>query len=776
MKLNEFVRHFNSVAENGVNEYMALCPAHDDHNPSLSIGLSPDSERIFLHCYAGCETKNILNSVGLTLKDLYINQKGSNIMKKTTYTYHKADGTIAYTKTRTDYEDGSKKFYFEQPDGTKSVKGIQHELYNLPAVLTATKVYFVEGEKCADAVIKQGAVATTLDTGAKSPWCPHYTDYLKDKEVIIIPDNDTPGTNYAKKILQNVPNARIVKLPDLSEKGDIYDWLNMGHTMAEVDKLPTFEIAEEITAPITSHSDSVNTGDFKNETQAETIIRLVEEKDTILFHDNAKDPYAAVMIDGHREVWLIDGGDFVTWLNNLYYNAEKKPAKKDSLSQAKEVLKARAVFENTKAIPLETRVAQLDNAFWYNLSNDDWNAVKITKDGWEIVDNPPILFRRHRHQKCQYQPSKNGDIRKILNYINLQDNHTMFLCWLVCCFVPNIPHAMPIFFGEKGAAKTTACTLLKKLIDPSALETLTIQKNPRSLAVNLQQHWFLPFDNVSRIDEETSDTLCRAITGGGIQQRKLFTDADDYIFTFQKCLALNGINNVANRPDLLDRAILVELSRIEENKRRELSELMADFEKDLPYILGGVIDTLSKAMSLYPTVKLDTLPRMADFARWGYAIGEALGGLGNEFLEQYNANQGKRNIEVLNTDIVATLVVAFMKDRAEWSGLISELYNQLSAMAPQYGINSKGKEFPTVPNVLSRRLNGLKSNLQEAGISFKTCAKMNGTEITLTNEKIPQVSSYCDYQVKFDGKNAPVSVAGVDNSINDTEDTEDIQF
>lgn len=50
-------------------------------------------------------------------------------------------------------------------------------------------------------------------------------------------------------------------------------------------------------------------------------------------------------------------------------------------------------------------------------------------------------------------------------------------------------------------------TLLKKLIDPSALETLTIPKTSRSLAVNLQQHWFLPFDNVSRIDEETSDTL-----------------------------------------------------------------------------------------------------------------------------------------------------------------------------------------------------------------------------------------------------------------------------
>lgn len=773
MTYNNFIAHFNGVKLTGTNQYMAFCPAHEDHNHSLSISLSDDGTKILINCFAGCSTEEILQKSGLNMEDLFLASRNDKkqIIHKTTYQYYKADGTIAYTKTRTDYEDGTKKFCFEQPDGSKGLKGVQHELYNLPAVLSATKIYFVEGEKCADAVIKQGFVATTLDTGANSHWCVHYTEYLKDKEVIIIPDNDAPGMNYAKKVLQNVPTARIVKLPDLAEKGDIYDWLAMGHTIAEIDKLPTYEISENIATTI--HSDNVNTGDFKNETQAESIIRLVEEKDTILFHDTAKDPYAAIMIDGHREVWAIDNGDFNTWLNSLYYSAEKKPAKKDSLSQAKEVLKAKAVFENTKAIPLDTRVAQSDNAFWYNLSNDDWNAVKITNDGWEIIDNPPILFKRFRHQKSQLPPSKDGDIRRILKYINLQDNHTMFLCWLVCCFVPNIPHAMPIFFGEKGAAKTTACTLLKKLIDPSALETLTIQKNPRSLAVNLQQHWFLPFDNVSRIDEETSDTLCRAITGGGIQQRKLFTDADDYIFTFQKCLAINGINNVVNRPDLLDRAILIELCRIKESDRRELTELMADFEKDLPCILGGIFDMLSKAMKIYPTVTLDKLPRMADFARWGYAVGEALGRLGIEFLEQYNANQGKRNIEILNTDIVATLVVAFMKDKAEWSGLISELYNKLSAMAPQYGINSKGKEFPAMPNVLSRRLNGLKSNLQEAGISFKTSSKMNGREIILTNEKTPQLSSYCHYGVQFDGVNPPVSIT--DNTEDDTV-TDDVTF
>ena len=770
MKIEEFLSYLKNVKRVRENEYMALCPAHNDKKPSLSVGLSENKKQILLHCYAGCSAEDILNAVGLKKKDLYDN-KGDFIMNKTSYTYYNADGTVAYTKTRIDNADKTKQFYFEQPNGKRNLQGVNRVPYNLPAVLNAQTVYFVEGEKCADAVIKQGFVATTLDNGANSKWLSEYTDYFKNKNVIIIPDNDTPGMDYAKKVLQNVPTARIVKLPDLPPKGDIYDWLVMGHTVTEVDKLPTCEIIED--APASIHSDTVSAGDFKNETQAETIIRLVEEKGTVLFHDTAKDPYAAIMMDGHREVWAIDNGDFNIWLNSLYYSAEKRPAKKDSLSQAKEVLKAKAVFENTKAIPLDTRVMQSDNAFWYNLSNDNWSAVKITNEGWKTVDNPPILFRRFRHQNSQVHPSAEGDIKCILKYINLQENHTLFLCWLVCCFVPNIPHAMPIFFGEKGAAKTTACTLLKKLIDPSALETLTIQRNPRSLAVNLQQHWFLPFDNVSRIDEETSDTLCRAITGGGIQQRKLFTDSDDYIFTFQKCLALNGINNVANRPDLLDRAILIELCRIKESNRRELTDLMADFEKDLPCILGGIFDTLSKAMRIYPTVKLDKLPRMADFARWGYAVGEALGGLGSEFLEQYHANQGKRNIEILNADIVATLAVAFMKDKPEWSGLISELYHQLSEMASRYGINNKGKEFPPAPNVLSRRLNGLKSNLQEAGISFRTISKTNGTEIVLKNEKIPPVSSYCHYAVRFDGVHPPVRMT--DNTEDDT-DTDDVVF
>ena len=772
MNIKNFISYFKEVKSVNDNEYTALCPAHDDKNPSLSIGFSKEKNHILLCCHAGCKAEDVLSSVGLKLKDLYPEKSNtqSEEVAKTTYIYHKADGSVAYEKTRIDYADGNKKFYFKQPNGQRSLKGVQRELYNLTAVINATKVYFVEGEKCADAVIKAGRVATTLDTGAKSPWEPRYDSYLQDKEIIIIPDNDIPGLKYAKNILNHIPTAKVVKLPDLPEKGDIYDWLGLGHTMSELDNLPNFDISENISQKSEDKIDDESVKTFQKETQAEIILRLVEENEAILFHDTLNDLYAAVNVNGHKEVWAIDSSDFNIWLNGLFYNEMRKPAKKDCITQALSVLSAKARFDNKMAIPLSNRVANGDNAFWYNLSNDDWEVIKITSDGWKINNNPPILFNRYRHQYSQFTPKSNGDVSRILKYINIKRNHTLFLCWLITCFVPDIPHPMPVFFGEKGAAKSTACSLLKRLIDPSVLDTLTIQKDSRSLVVNLQQHWFLPFDNVSYINEETSDTLCRAITGGGIQQRRLHTNAEDYIFRFRRCLAINGINNVATRPDLLDRAILIELERISEKDRRELSEIMKEFEDDLPFILGGIFDTLSKAMKLYPTIKLDKLPRMADFARWGYAVGEALGGLGNEFINEYMNNQERRDIEVLNSDVVATLVIAFMKDREEWCGLVSDLHNQLLALAPHCGINNKSTDFPKHAHVLSRRLNGLKSNLQEAGISFKTTAKTQGTVITIANEKIAPLASYSEYVFSIEHREKNVDIASESESNSDEDD------
>lgn len=661
---------------------------------------------------------------------------------KTIYTYYDEAGNVNCYKVRIDNPSNSNKsktFYIENANHERK-KPEKEYPYNLPQIIKAKVVYFVEGEKCAEKIISTGNCATTLLTGCNSKWQPHFNKYFKGKEIIILPDNDVPGYKYAKKVKDNLPFAKVKLLDDLEEKEDIYDWIQKGHSMAEIKDFKEYDIMSYF-----DKSDDVTDDkepDLK-EPQSKSLLDFIKNNDMELFCDNTNKSYASIMINEHREVLSVESKEFNLYLNHLYYSQFKKAINKDNLQQVTNILQAETRFGNVKKIPLSNRVAKRNNSFWYDLTNDKWQIVEITADGWNIVDNPPILFNRYRHQGEQILPVRNGDINKIFDYLNIKNYHTLFLCWLISCFVPDIPHAMIIIYGEKGSAKSTACSLLKQLIDPSILDTLTIPKDMRSLIVNLQKHWFLPFDNVSYINEEVSDTLCRAITGGGIQQRKLNTNAEDCIFTFKRCLAINGINNVATRSDLLDRAILIELSRIEDKDRRELSEVQNKFKANLPYILGGIFDVLSKAMAIYPDVKLDKLTRLADFTRWGYAIGEALGSKGQIFLEEYNRNINTQNIEAINNDVVATLIIAFMKDKKEWKGRISELYNSLLNLTTTCGVSANSKQLPKGANHLSRRLKSLQSNLNAMGISFDILTNYSdGTYILIKNKNSSPLPPY----------------------------------
>lgn len=736
MNKHELLSIFKNVKPSGEG-YTALCPAHDDHHPSLSIKFNGDWCN--LHCFTGCSQDDILQAVGLSKKDLFLGEKKENakLVKTITYDYHNKDGVLSYRRERREYDDGTKKFYFVRPDGTFGMQTKFHLLYNLPKVIESDTVYIVEGEKCAEAVNNQGYTATTLDGGANSVWLNSYEDYLERKKIIIIPDNDKPGMAYAKRIKKNLPWAVIKILPDLQEKEDIYDWLQAGHKMSEIDDLPEFTYESE------DEDDEEGSVDYSFDKRQQSMILLdvIKAEKPELFLDENNNPCIEVQIDKHKEIYAIDSRDFMLWAQRLFFQATKRAVGKESLKQVIDLICAESKFEDKPRFSLDTRVSKEQGAFWYDLTNNDWSAVKTTPDGWSIISDVPKMFRRYRHQLPQVTPQSGGDLTLIFNHINMIKYQTLFACWLVSCFIPDIPHPMPIIYGEKGAAKSTACVLLKRLIDPSALSTLTLSNEERTLVVNLQQHYYLPFDNVSGISEKTSDTLCRAVTGSAVQQRKLYTNADDYIFTFKRCITINGINNVANRSDLLDRSILFELERVSKDKRKELQKVYDSFEADKPLILGAIFDTLMKAMSIYPTVVLDKLPRMADFCRWGYAIAEALGIKGEQFLQEYEANQVVQNTEAINSDVVAFLVVEYMRYKDNWTGRISKLFSELQDTAEKQGINPRSKNMPQSPNYLSRRINAVKSNLEAVGITYEINTKRSdGHYITLCNHNLAPLS------------------------------------
>jgi len=444
---------------------------------------------------------------------------------------------------------------------------------------------------------------------------------------------------------------------------------------------------------------------------------IVSRKDVVLFHDELGDGYISLELDGHQEIKMCRSGSIKKWLASEIYRTQKKVPGGEVIKSILGVLEGKASFEGPE-IELHNRAAWQDENLWCDLTNKAWQAVRINKDGWDVVDKPPIIFKRYSHQKAQVLPVRDGDVEKFLKYINVvnPEHKLLLLVFLVSCFIPDFPHVMLVVFGAQGASKSTLSRLARLVVDPSLIEVASFPNGQKELIQALAHHYFLFFDNVSHISEEQSDTLCKAVSGGGHTKRELFQDDDDVIYKFKRCIGINGINLVTTRPDLLERSLLLELERINPSERKTEKALYGNFEKDLPFILGGIFDTLVKALDIFPMIELTEHHRMADWALWGCAIAEALGYSKEEFLNAYQNNITRQTEMLVNENVVATAIVTFMEDKTEWRGTPTELLKELSTHAAFADIDTREKYWPKGANILSRRLNELSTPLKQMGV------------------------------------------------------------
>ncbi len=448
--------------------------------------------------------------------------------------------------------------------------------------------------------------------------------------------------------------------------------------------------------------------------QADKLVELIKSNPSIsLFHSDTDEPFIQFSVGNHKEYWLCKSKQTKRWLAREYWNLYKKTPNSDAISNAMTIIEALACFDGPK-YKLENRVAARDNNIWYDLADDNWGAIKISNEGWETIANPPVLFRRYSHQQAQVIPLTGGDIWNIFKYINLknEDQKLLFLVWIVSCFIPEFPHPIIYLYGPQGSAKSTTSKLLRKIIDPSVIEVSELHKDTKELMQKLYHHWFLMFDNVSHLSSELSDLLCRAVSGSGFSKRELHSDDSDIIYIIKRCLGLNGINLLSLKPDLLERSILLELERIPKDRRRQEQELLIEFNNELPQLLGTIFTIVSRALVIRPTIRVKELPRMADFALWGCAIAEAMGLTGQQFMDGYLRNIRLQTDEVINDNVVASFIDELMNEQPEWIGSSTEL---LKKMEDKHG-QDKHVQLPKAPNALSRKINELKTNLEEIGV------------------------------------------------------------
>lgn len=658
-----------------------------------------------------------------------------------TYDYGDEQGALLYQVVR--YEP--KTFKVRRPNGNDGwvwdLKNVRRVPYRLPDLMMADRgewVFVVEGEKDADRLAGLGLIATTNLFGA-GKWTKAYSKFLRQRRVVILRDNDTEGYSHAKKIAGDLfRKATVLKLPvlpGLEPKGDVSDWLDSGGTATDLRQIAEDAPEWNPDPGSTEPDQNDNTLAVACESQAVRLIEFIEELNVELFHDPIGDSWARVEVHEHREIWSCQSRRFRQWLAGLVWDKEQNAPSSEALSSALNVIQAKARFDGPEH-ELHNRVARHDGAIWYDLGDADWRAVRVDAHGWCVVESPPILFRRYAHQCPQVGPQRGGELRKLLSFVNVtdDDHRLLLLVYLVSCFIPDIPHPIPVLHGGQGAAKTTLVRMLRRIIDPSQTETLGPAKDPTEMVQQLSHHWAPYYDNITHLPQWMSDVLCRASTGGGFSKRKLYTDEEDIILSFRRCPALNGINIAAQQPDLLDRCLLFGLEPIPEHQRRDEEKLWEEFEAVRPLLVGAALDALSGAMKVKPDVRLERLPRMADFAIWGTAIALALGYSEQDFVNAIERNFSDRNEEILNSDVVAGAVRLLMESRCAWEGTPTQLLGDLDEVAARLKVNVRSKEWPKAPNTLTKRLNVLTGNLWTVGINVSHSRATGGRTISIRRQ------------------------------------------
>src|SRR5205085_2192124 len=138
-------------------------------------------------------------------------------------------------------------------------------------------------------------VATTNPQGA-GKWRPEYNEHLRDRDVVLLPDNDDAGRKHAEHVVSSLhgiaANIRITTLPGLSLKEDVSDWLVAGHTVAELDALVAATPVWTPTAT-SGETEAVDVFDAKDRfIPARLGTRLVAESTIRLGHDRRLWRYA----------------------------------------------------------------------------------------------------------------------------------------------------------------------------------------------------------------------------------------------------------------------------------------------------------------------------------------------------------------------------------------------------------------------------------------------------------------------------------------------------
>lgn len=460
---------------------------------------------------------------------------------------------------------------------------------------------------------------------------------------------------------------------------------------------------------------------------AEKIVTLVLQSDLELFPNQFNEP-CITSPDCSFVAYPLKSKRNDQMLSKMYWDKYHKAPGAKAINDAKSVLEGKALFEKVLPRTLHNRIANHAGDIYYDIGDDE-HVVHISSNDWTVETTCPVLFQRYNHQKVQVIPEKGGNLKNFLKFVNVdkKESQLLLLVLLVVSFFPDTPRPILALNGAPGSSKSTLLKFFRELIDPSSVPLVTPPKSITELAQLASHNYSVYFDNLSNMPIWLSDSLCRLVTGDGYSKRELYTDDDDILYAHKRAIGICGINQVANKPDLLDRCVIVTLDLINDSKRREESELWKTFGDEKSKILGAIFDSLVYAIRFAPTLKINSKPRLADSFRYELALAKVLGYTEQDLVFAHSLNAQNQHIEAIDASPVAQVVIAFMENKERWSSTSSDLHCELSVVADELKV-----KFPKEPNWVWKKIYEVKLDLLSAGIQVERIREAKANRIVLT--------------------------------------------
>jgi hypothetical protein len=432
-------------------------------------------------------------------------------------------------------------------------------------------------------------------------------------------------------------------------------------------------------------ADQADIGDA-GDTVAAELIGLVMESGELLFDTDADKAFASVDINGIFHTLAIGSKAFVDWLSFSYYTSTKKddrPGKSASeaaIKQAGFALSGIAKHEGAQQ-RVYLRTADHNGGHYIFIGDDRWRVVEVLPAGWRILDKSPVAFWKPAAMQSLPVPQTGGDLSRLWDFINIPKNERpLVLAWMLEALRTETPNPILALSGPQGSAKSSTHHKIRQLIDNNAVNLRASPKSVEDVFVSAGCNWLVSFENISHLNPHMQDALCTLATGGGYAARTLYTNTDETIIEVKRPVIINSIPNVVTAQDLTDRAISIELERID---YIEESKINAAWDEVKPFIFGALLDLFVKALEQLPKVKLVSPPRMADFTKLGEAMMQAKGHPAGAFDKLYKDNRKESIGRAIESSPVAVAVCEMVEKytgtgRTVFDGTIKVLLEKLS--------------------------------------------------------------------------------------------------